>query len=123
MDNDKAQVSACPRCGTPSSPRGHGYTAAGYTCPPGDVVAALREELAHAQDEARTALLALGGQLAAAERERGALRGALLGVATATEAAAASLYDGSDETVHREIEQRLGEAWEHALDVLGRVTP
>lgn len=46
MDTDKAQRAACPRCGTPGSPAGHGYTSNGYACPPVDVVAALREELA-----------------------------------------------------------------------------
>lgn len=55
-DHDRAQLAAlgacCARCGTPAHPRGgHGYTAAGYACPPADVVAALREELARVTAE------------------------------------------------------------------------
>ncbi len=47
---DRAQLAAlgarppCPRCGTPGGPTGHGYTSAGYTCPPHDPADIARQD-------------------------------------------------------------------------------
>lgn len=81
-------------------------------------LALVRAELARTERDTLTATDALHARCDAAERERDALRGALMRLVTAEDAYQAATVDEDDNGVRAFV--ALDEAWAHALDVLAR---